>query len=858
MGLAKTGILWPEEAAFEGLIMVDFRKHVSKKRDIDFTNLVSLFDSIDRQTSHIELRTVQQEALRILSERRLERDLILKISTGAGKTTVGLLYLWSFMEEKRQPVVYLCPTKQLCEQVSAESEKLGLNSVIYPANQSHPDVDGIRGKAIIICTYDKLFNAKTTFDRSDVMLRPYAIVLDDAHAGVEEIRDCFTLRISNASVRGQLIKILDAPCADYRQAAWNDIRNEVPNQLLEIPYWIWKPLLPQIEQIIGSQANDDKLKFVIPHILDILRRCRCVVSGAAIEIIPDILPVHKNSAYDTAEHRLFMSATLADDSVLVRELGTDISAAEKPVMPANDRGMGERMVVAPSLVDSKLDRAWVMSLCGRLSKKLNVVVLSPSAPKAREWESFGAQICLGDDVKEAVESLKDTSGTSRLVVFVQRYDGIDLPDKSCRVLVIDGMPLGEGILDRLDSSTSEFAGGTRNRLIYRIEQGMGRAVRSHADYAVILLAGNELAHFIAKHDVLSAMNPDTRAQLELAIDLSKMAKEDAGADPEAAVIDMINKCLTRDAGWKQFYNETVRKSSITASGTTDPNRLMLANAEREAFEFAISNNLHGAVKLLQDAIGKYVSDDSATKGWYLQRVANYQYDIDPGQALEAQGAAHGYNKSMYCPPGGIIKRPSKVEESSVQAVIYEWYRQFKNPNGAIAKIQDLKAQLSFEISHSIIEQALCDLAPLLGAKGSRPEQEDGVGPDDLWLWPDLSLIIEAKTESQKSLHKKDAGQLSSSINWFKENFPARKNLVPIIVANTTLCDSDAYFPDNTRVITSARIHELLEKIEQFYSKMIAEPLLYSTPQLILKLQQVFLLLPEQFCGNFTEKPQKSK
>ena len=839
--------------------MVDFRKHVSKKRDIDFTNLVSLFDSLDRQTSHIELRTVQQDALRILSERRLERDLILKISTGTGKTAVGLLYLWSFMEEKHLHVVYLCPTTQLCEQVRAEAEKLGLKSVIYPANQPHPDVEGIRGKAIIICTYDKLFNAKTTFDRSDVMLRPYAIVLDDAHAGVEEIRNCFTLHILNSSVREQLVKVLDGPCAEYKLSIWNDIKNEDPNQLMEIPYWIWKPLLPQIEQIVGSQANDDKLQFIIPHIRDILRRCRCVVSGAAVEMIPDILPVHKSPAYDKAKHRLFMSATLADDSVLVRELGCDISAAENPVTPANDRGMGERMVLAPSLVDSTLDRKWVMSLCGSLSKKLNVVVLSPSEPKAREWESFGAQICLGNDVKKAVEGLKDTSGTPCFVVFAQRYDGIDLPDKSCRVLVIDGMPLGEGILDRLDSSTSGFAGGTRNRLIYRIEQGMGRAVRSHADYAVILLAGNELAHFIAKHDVLSAMNPDTRAQLELAIDLSKMAVEDVGGDPETAVIDMIKKCLKRDDGWKQYYNETVRKSSITASGTTDLNRLMLANAERCAFESAISNDLHGAVKLLQDAIGKYVSDDPATKGWYLQRVANYLYDIDSGQALEAQRAAYRDNKSMYCPPGGIIKRPSKVEESSVQTVISEWYRQFENPNGAIAKIQDLKAQLSFEMSHSVVEQALCDLAPLLGAQGSRPGEEyDGAGPDDLWLWPDMSLVIEAKNENQNSLHKKDASQLLSSIQWFKTNFATRREPIPIIVAKVTVCDSDAYFPDNMRVITPTTMHKLLEMVEQFYHKMIAEPLLCSSAKSILKLQQNFLLLPEQFCGNFTEKPHKSK
>lgn len=839
--------------------MVDFDKHVKKKQIIDFTNLVSLFDSLDRQTSHIELRNVQRDALRILSEKRMQRDLILKISTGVGKTAVGLLYLSSFMEEKHEPVVYLCSTKQLCEQVNVEAEKLGLKSVIYPAGQPHPHVDGIRGKAVIICTYDKLFNAKTTFDRTDVKLRPCAIVLDDAHAGVEEIRDCFTLHISKSSMRGQFLKILDGTCAEYKPAVWNDIKNEDPNQIMEIPYWIWKPLLPQIEKIVGSHVSDENLQFVIPYIRDILRRCRCVVSGTAVEIIPDILPVRKSSAYNEAGHRLFMSATLADDSVLVRELGCDISAAEKPVIPSDDRGLGERMVLAPSLVDRKLNREWVMSLCNRLSRKLNVVVLSPSKTKAREWESYGAKICLGDDVKEAVEGLKDTSGTPNFVVFIQRYDGIDLPDKSCRVLVIDGMPLGEGILDRLDSSTSGLAGGTRNRLIYRIEQGMGRAVRSHADYAVILLAGHELAHFIAKHDVLSAMNPDTQAQLKLAVDLSTIAMEDDGTNPKRAVKDMISKCLKRDNAWKQYYNETVRKSSKASSRTTDSNRLNLANAERHAFESAIINDFQGAVKILNDAIDEHISDNPAAKGWYLQRIANYQYDIDPGKALETQMSACKNNTSMLRPPS-ITRRPKRHQGSSVHSIIKEWYSQFDNPNGAIAKIQEFKAHLSFDIDtpHSVIEQALCDLAPLLGAKGSRPENSEGQGPDGLWLWQDFSLVIEVKNGNKTSLHKKDGSQLLSSMQWFKENFPKRKNPIPIFVANVTLCDPGAYFPENTKVITSDKMNILLEKVEQFYGKIIAEPLLYSTPQSLVELQQNFNISPEQFVGAYTVRVQKGK
>ena len=193
--------------------MVDFHKLVNKKKHIDTNNLLLLFESLDRKASHIDLRLAQQDALKMLSDLRATRDLVLKMSTGSGKTTVALVYLFSFMEESKQPVVYLCPTTQLADQVRSEAHNLGINAVLYTSGQTHPDVDGIRGKAIIVCTYDKLFNAKTTFDRSDVLLRPVAIVLDDAHAGVEKIRDAFTLHVPEGELYTELLGILDDACS---------------------------------------------------------------------------------------------------------------------------------------------------------------------------------------------------------------------------------------------------------------------------------------------------------------------------------------------------------------------------------------------------------------------------------------------------------------------------------------------------------------------------------------------------------------------------------------------------------------------------------------------------------------------
>ena len=43
--------------------MVDFKKLVSREKSVDVANLIKLFESLDRQTSHTELRPAQMSVL---------------------------------------------------------------------------------------------------------------------------------------------------------------------------------------------------------------------------------------------------------------------------------------------------------------------------------------------------------------------------------------------------------------------------------------------------------------------------------------------------------------------------------------------------------------------------------------------------------------------------------------------------------------------------------------------------------------------------------------------------------------------------------------------------------------------------
>lgn len=133
--------------------------------------------------------------------------------------------------------------------------------------------------------------------------------------------------------------------------------------------------------------------------------------------------------------------------------------------------------------------------------------------------------------------------------------------------------------------------------------------------------------------------------------------------------------------------------------------------------------------------------DNQNKSWYLQKMSNYIYEAEPGRAFEIQQAAFEYNNAMLCPPG-VVKRPISMDKSATQMTIITWYKSFSNWNGAIAAIADLRARLSYGMTPKTLENAVKELASLLGAIGSRPEEEFGEGPDDLWLWPSHILAIE--------------------------------------------------------------------------------------------------------------------
>jgi hypothetical protein len=836
--------------------MVQFTEDGSEEPALDPPDLVALYQSLDRKASHVTPRDAQKEALLTLSGRLASRDLVLKMSTGYGKTTVALVYLHSHMLGSGRPVVYLCPTTQLVNQVLTEAANLGIKASYYRAMQPHPDPQATAGRSIIVCTYDKLFNGKSTFQREDVDLVPEAIALDDAHSGMDVVRDAFRIRIKlqdHDVLFAALLRLLRAPCRDDQPGQWAGIERADEAALIEVPFWTWTPLVEQLRPILEQRYQEEEarehdnnaLLFPWPYLRDHLRWCRCLVSGSCIEIVPELPPVQLARPFFAAKHRLFLSATLSDDSALVRELGCDPAAAKAPIIPPSDAGVGERMVLAPTLIDPALDRAWVMKWCQDLSRLYRVVVLTASEKVSSLWTGVGASVVMRHDVAEAVAALK--AGGMTFVAFAQRYDGVDLPDDACRVLVLDGMPLGQSLADTHDKHIAGRTGGAHRRWIQRIEQGMGRAVRSQADYALIVLTGSDLVHFLAKKEVVEQMASATRAQLKAGEKLAQMAQSDAR--PAATVVhETAVQLLTRDPRWRAFYERNVRKNIERMSYPPDERQIAIAESEHLAQRAALANDAQKAARVIGDLINA-VQPEPAQVGWLLQRKALFTFVFDPAEALKIQAAAFEKNQAMLTPPSGVTVRKARPGISA-GAIALAWYNTFDHPNGAIAALAELKTRLSFDVEYHVLEQALQDVAQIFGATGSRPEAKYRRGPDDLWDWPTVSWVIEAKNERRGKLPKADSGQLHVSLKWFGDFFP-EKTPVPVVVAREALAEDDASFPAGTRVLIPTGLASLVEQVTRFAVGLTKkEPSLW-TPEAVGELLVAYKLGAAQFASAYT-------
>ncbi len=271
--------------------------------------------------------------------RRSESDLVLKMNTGAGKTVVGLLILQSCLNEKKGPVIYVAPDHFLCEQVCFEADQLGI-----PVVREHSSLEFKRGQAILVIPVHTLINGKSAFGvaQDGVRIRIGSLLIDDVHACVATAEGQFTLRIpSSHAAYTKLLALFAQDLEGQSQSGLLDLQQQDPRRLMPVPFWAWADKSPEVLKRIHPHREEDHFKFVWPLLAENLSLCQCLFTGSALEISSRCLPIEQIPSFANAERRLYMTATLADDSVLVTDFNVSQDSASKPITPKSASDLGD-------------------------------------------------------------------------------------------------------------------------------------------------------------------------------------------------------------------------------------------------------------------------------------------------------------------------------------------------------------------------------------------------------------------------------------------------------------------------------------------------------------------------------------
>jgi replicative superfamily II helicase len=797
--------------------MVDFRKQVPGKTHGRSLDPVELYGSLDRSVDKGPLRPAQLDVLRQWHEkRRAEPSVLVKLHTGQGKTLVGLLMLQAQLNKGEGPAVYICPDNYLIDQTCEQAKQFGIRTC-----RAEPDLPDafVNGERILVTSVQKVFNGLTKFGLGRRSISVGTMLLDDAHACSDSIRDACRIRIpKDEPAYATLRELFSEDLEKQGVGSYADLLNGSRDAVLPVPYWTWQRHISTVAKILSDNADRKSIKFAWPLLKDSLESCQCVFSGNAVELEPYLAPLEVFGSYTDAKHRVFMSATVTDDAFLVKGLKISPEVIKHPITFADETWSGEKMILIPSLVGESLDRAAIVGMFARpnASRRYGVVALVPGFDWSRDWEKYGSRIATKETVTGEIEKLRQ-GALAETLVLVNRYHGIDLPDDTCRILIFDSKPYSENLVDRYEESCRPSSATTLMRAVRTIEQGMGRSVRGEKDYSAVIVTGPELTRLLRDKHSRAYLSSQMEAQITMGLEIAELAQEEAkaGGTAEESIGGLIRQSLGRDEGWKDFYIS--RMEEVRPKG---PNGDVLEtySVELEAErDFGLGNYASAAVKIQALLDRSSVSTDD--RGWYLQTMARYQFQSDRTQSEKLQVSAHKANRYVLKPDAGItVTKLNLVSHGRVERII-AWAQRFDGYGQLEVELSDILVSLRLGVAADRFEHALNELSVALGFKGERPDKEWKEGPDNLWAVDDKNYILwECKSEvelTRLAINKRETEQMNRSVAWFSKHYPslpARK----LIVHPAYKEESAASFLHPVEVVRSKELKDLVSNVAAFF------------------------------------------
>jgi len=820
---------------------IDFSKIQTSETSDTVINPRDIFNMLtDKSDKYDYLRDVQTEVLNKWFTNRENKDTILKMNTGSGKTLVGLLILKSCLNENKGPAVYVVPDSYLITQVENEAMELGIEMT----NDAR-SVRFIRRKAILIINIHKLVNGQSIFgvDSEGIKQEICSLIIDDAHACILKCEEQFTLNIPKKSkAYDSLFTLFHDDLKSQSETLLMDIEIDAPFVSMLLPFWSWQNNISSVVKIITAADDLDNEKlFKWPLIKKNINLCDCVFHSKGIELSLRCLPINILQSYENVERKIIMSATLPDDSELVTHLSIEESAIKNAITPNSASDIGDRMILVPQEINPNITEKEIKSFLKSISEEYNIVVIVPSFYRAYFWKDIAANTLHADNIEEGIENLKNNH--VGLVVIVNKYDGIDLPKDACRILVIDNLPDARNEIDKIDNNLLGSKGISLVKKIQKIEQGMGRGVRSNEDYCVVFLMGASLINHLYTKDAINYFTPATKAQIELS---EKLTEQIRGQDIDS-FSEIIAYSLKRDKEWIKANKSALLHTKYEISNLNE-----MAIYLKKAYDLVELRDYKNATNVIQNGINTV--SDKQLKGLLMYYLASFVNFYNNSKSQIILKSALKQNSRIPYPLEGIeYVRLSQIKyEQAVQfSNHFNIYKD--NPNKLIIQLNSVLSDLIFlHDTSDKFEEAIKNLAFYLGFTAQRPEYEYRKGPDDLWSVGNLEYyVIECKNGATTDTIKKDyCNQMNGSIIWFKNKYDQTCVCTPILIHPSNRFNYASSPEANIRIMRDEELSKLKENVRKFIASVISNNYINKSDE-IMKLLNNYKLNKSNFVNTYT-------
>lgn len=225
-----------------------------------------------------------------------------------------------------------------------------------------------------------------------------------------------------------------------------------------------------------------------------------------------IPPTSESEVFAHAGQRIYLSATLGSGGELKRAFGRT-PIVRVPLKSKTAPRSGRRLFVFPDLVAGGDSLTLTKRIVALTDKALVLSQDTVDRAKDAAAELAGEDVpVLGKDELETQGLVAFAKAKTRVLGLANRYDGMDLPDDACRIVVLDGKPDAVGLQERFLSERAEANSALSERVRTRIVQGAGRSTRGPNDFAAVVIRGTDLTKYFARPENIAALEPELQGR----------------------------------------------------------------------------------------------------------------------------------------------------------------------------------------------------------------------------------------------------------------------------------------------------------------------------------------------------------